>query len=140
MPTPADRLEAARSSGDPDVLRALVAVGLPFVDQALAENPRTPQDAPAALAAAPRGRCTAWNDNRLLRLLAEHPSADAPVLDVVLAAVAEQLAAGQRPYAAVIALAARVEVPAGRVRALGESAGASARVRGRVARVLAGRR
>ncbi|MFF0295049.1 hypothetical protein ACFYST_16650 [Kitasatospora sp. NPDC004614] len=136
MPTPADRLAEARASTDPAALRALTAVGLPFVDQALAENPHTPPDVLARLAEV---RHSDWNDNRLLYLLAEHPGADGAVLDAVLAAVAECLAAGRRPFAAVLALAARLDVPAERVRALGRSAGASARLRAGLARVLAER-
>ncbi|PJN21935.1 hypothetical protein [Kitasatospora sp. CB02891] len=136
MPTPADHLAAARAASDPAALRALASTGLPFIDQALAANPHTPPDTLTQLAGV---RHSAWNDNRLLWLPAEHPGADDPVLHAVLAAVAELLAAGERPYAAAVALARRPEVPVERVRALGESAGASARLRGRVARALAGR-
>ncbi|MFD8482232.1 hypothetical protein [Kitasatospora sp. NPDC059673] len=136
MPTPADRLAAARASADPAELRALTDVGLPFVDQALAENPQTPPDALLLLAGVRRGD---WNDNRLLCLLAQHPGADGTVLGAVLAAVAERLTAGQRPYAATLALAGRPEVPVEQVRALGRLAGASARLRRGMARVLAGR-
>ncbi|KDN82509.1 hypothetical protein [Kitasatospora cheerisanensis] len=136
MPTPADRLAEARESSDPAALRALTATGYAFVDQALAVNPHTPPDALAVLAGA---RHSVWNDNCLLGLLAEHPAADGAVLHAVLAAVAERLAAGERPYTAALALARRPELPADGVRALGRTAGASARLRRRLARALDGR-
>ncbi|RKE21780.1 hypothetical protein [Streptomyces sp. TLI_171] len=136
MPTPADRLAEARTSGDPAVLRRLVDTGYPFVHQALAVNPRTPPDALARLAGARHG---GWNDNLLLHLLAEQPAVVGPVLEAVLAAVADQLAAGERPYAAALALAARADLPAERVRALGSATGASARLRRGLERRLAAR-
>ncbi|MFJ1754288.1 hypothetical protein [Kitasatospora sp. NPDC088134] len=136
MPTPADRLAEARSSREAAVLRGLVGTGYPFVDQALAENPDTPVDVLVALAGA---RWGGWNGNRLLFLLAGHPAADGAVLAAVGEAVGACLAAGERPYAAVLALAARPGFPVERARALGESAGASARLRSGLARVLAER-
>ncbi|MFJ5233743.1 hypothetical protein ACIQBJ_28070 [Kitasatospora sp. NPDC088391] len=136
MPTPADRLAEARGSGEAAVLRGLVGTGYPFVDEALAENPDTPVDVLVALAGA---RWGGWNRNRVLFLLAGHPAADGVVLAAVGEAVAEALGAGERPYAAVLVLAARPGFPVERARALGELAGASARLRGGLARVLAGR-
>ncbi|MCX5134849.1 hypothetical protein OOK06_22515 [Streptomyces sp. NBC_00340] len=72
---------------------------------------------------------SAWNDNRLLRLLAEHPGADLRVLRAVLDAVATKLAEGERPYVAVLALADRLELEADELRKLGTFQGASARLR-----------
>lgn len=124
--SPVDHLAAARSCRDPAELRRLAAGPYPFVWQALAKNPYTPPDALVALASA---RSDAWNDHRLLSLLALHPSADPAVPAAVLEAVTGLLAKGARPYAAALALAARPEVEPARAMALGALPGASARLR-----------
>ncbi|WP_328444273.1 hypothetical protein OG780_02785 [Streptomyces sp. NBC_00386] len=126
VPTPADHLALASAEKDSTVLRRLAHCPYPFVRQALAANPHTPPSALLDLSAA---RDSSWNDNRLLRLLAEHPAADATVLRAVRDAVAEKLEEGERPYAAVLALADRPELEAETVRSLGTLAGASARLR-----------
>ncbi|WP_328864808.1 hypothetical protein [Streptomyces sp. NBC_00304] len=126
MPTPADYLALAHSERDSLVLRRLVKCPYPFVRQALAVNPHTP---PEALQELSRTRDSVWNDNRLLHLLADHPRSDLVVLRAVLEAVAARLDEGERPYAAVLALADRFELDADEVRRLGTLRGASARLR-----------
>lgn len=133
MPTPADLLALARAESDSSVLHRLVQCPYPFVWQALATNPHTP---PAALLELAAARDSAWNDNRLLHLLAEHPHSDRAVLRAVLDATAAKLAEGERPYAAVLALAGREEIGADEVQPLGALHGASARLRGLLARRL----
>ncbi|MET9917560.1 hypothetical protein [Streptomyces sp. NPDC006435] len=133
MHTPADYLELARTENDGQVLHRLVGSPYPFVWQALAANPHTP---PAALLELSAARDSVWNDNRLLWLLAEHPRADRTVLRAVLDATAAVLAEGERPYAAVLALAGRGELEADEVERLGTLRGASARLRGLLARRL----
>ncbi|MCX5285576.1 hypothetical protein [Streptomyces sp. NBC_00198] len=108
------------------MLQSLARCPYPFVWQALAANPHTP---PAALQELTTARDSVWNDNRLLRLLAEHPGADHAVLRTVLDAVATKLAEGERPYAAVLALADRLELEADELMKLGTFQGASARLR-----------
>lgn len=136
MRTPADYLELARASKDAAVLRRLVRCPYSFVWHALAANPHT---LPVALAELSAARDSGWNDNKLLRLLAEHPRADRAALDAVLAATAARLADGERPYAAVLALADREELDADEVRRLGVFRGASARLRTGLARRLTAR-
>lgn len=136
MHTPADHLELARTASDSFVLHRLARCPYPFVWQALAANPDTP---PAALLELSAARDSVWNDNRLLRLLAEHPRADRTVLRAVFDATAAKLAEGERPYAAVLALAGRLEqsgIEVYEVEWLGELRGASARLRGLLARRL----
>ncbi|MEV8318702.1 hypothetical protein AB0Q95_31555 [Streptomyces sp. NPDC059900] len=133
MRSPADYLERARTETDSSALRQLARCPYPFVWQALAANPHTP---PAALLELSAARDSSWNDNRLLRLLAGHPRADRTVLKAVLDATAAKLAAGERPYAVVLALAAREEIEADEVTPLGDLRGASARLRGLLARRL----
>lgn len=136
MHTPADHLERARTASDSSVLLRLARCPYPFVWQALAANPDTP---PAALLELSAARDSVWNDNRLLRLLAEHPRADRTVLRAVFDATAAKLAEGERPYAAVLALAGRLEeseIEVYEVKRLGELRGASARLRGLLARRL----
>ncbi|MFD9398149.1 hypothetical protein ACFWA4_04920 [Streptomyces sp. NPDC060011] len=108
------------------MLQSLARCPYPFVWQALATNPHTP---PTVLQELTTARDSVWNDNRLLRLLAEHPGADQAVLRTVLDAVATKLAEGERPYAAVLALADRLELEADELRKLGTFQGASARLR-----------
>ncbi|MFI2670830.1 hypothetical protein ACH5AU_14975 [Streptomyces albidoflavus] len=103
---------------------------------ALAANPRTPA---AALVELAEARDSPHNDNALLRLLAERPEAGPVVLLATLAAVAAKLAEGERPYAAVLALARRPELDAAEVAALGTLPGASARLRRGLSRRLAAR-
>ncbi|MGW3007725.1 hypothetical protein ACWC9R_02655 [Streptomyces sp. NPDC001219] len=124
--TPADYLELARVESDSAVLHQLARCPYPFVWHALAANPST---APGTLLELSTVQDSAWNDNRLLRLLAEHPRADRTVLRAVRDAVAAKLAEGERPYAAVLALAGRTELAAAEVRQLGALRGASARLR-----------
>lgn len=73
MPTPADYLALAHAERDIVVLQRLAQCPYPFVWQALAANPHTP---PVALQELSTARDSVWNDNRLLRLLAEHPGAN----------------------------------------------------------------
>ncbi|MFD6921885.1 hypothetical protein ACFV99_16945 [Streptomyces sp. NPDC059944] len=108
------------------MLQSLARCPYPFVWQALAANPHTP---PAALQELTTARDSVWNDNRLLRLLAEHPGADHAVLRTALDPVATKLAEGERPYAAVLALADRLELEADELMKLGTFQGASARLR-----------
>ncbi|MFE6041040.1 hypothetical protein [Streptomyces sp. NPDC056452] len=126
MPTPADYLALAHDERDGLALQRLAKCPYPFVWQALAANPHTPPEALQELSAA---RDSVWNDNRLLRLLADHPSANPVVLRAVLEAVAAKLDEGERPYAAVLALAGRLELEVDEVRKLGTLRGASARLR-----------
>lgn len=137
MPTPADHLELARTESDGAALCRMADTPYPFVRHALAANPHCP---PAALLKLSATRDCVWNDNMLLRLLAGHPRADRTVLRAVLAATARQLADGERPYAAVLALAERPELTVEEVAALGTLHGASARLRGRLTRQLGRRR
>jgi hypothetical protein len=124
--TPADHLALAHAEKDASVLQRLAKGPYPFVRQALATNPHTP---PVALLELSQARDSVWNDNRLLRLLAEHPGSNRTVLRAVLDAVAAKLDEGERPYAAVLALADRPELAADEVRRLGTLRGASARLR-----------
>lgn len=126
MPTPADYLALAHAERDTLVLQRLAKCPYPFVWQALATNPHTPPEALQELSAA---RDSVWNDNKLLRLLADHPGANPVVLRAVLEAVAAKLDEGERPYAAVLALADRLELEVDEVRKLGTLRGASARLR-----------
>lgn len=126
MPTPADYLALAHAEKDSVVLQRLAQCPYPFVWQALAANPHTP---PVALQELSTARDSVWNDNKLLRLLAEHPGANPVVLRAVLDAVASKLEEGERPYAAVLALADRPELETDEVRRLGSLRGASARLR-----------
>ncbi|MGX1761275.1 hypothetical protein ACWIG5_30895 [Streptomyces lydicus] len=134
VPTPADHLELAHTEDDSSVLHRLARSPYPFVWHALAANPHT---APATLLELSTARDSAWNDNRLLRLLAGHPRADRAVLRAVRDATAAQLAEGERPYAAVLALTGRTELTTDEVRQLGALRGASARLRNRLDRHLA---
>ncbi|GAA3143411.1 hypothetical protein ACFQ0X_06705 [Streptomyces rectiviolaceus] len=133
MHTPADYLELARTEHDSAVLHRLARCPYPFVWQALAANPST---SPGTLLELSTAQDSAWNDNRLLCLLAKHPGADRSVLRAVRDAVAAKLAEGERPYAAVLALAGRTELAAAEVRQLGALRGASARLRSRLDRHL----
>ncbi|WP_405809427.1 hypothetical protein OG524_06525 [Streptomyces sp. NBC_01520] len=133
MHTPADYLELAHAENDTAVLHRLSRCPYPFVWQALAANPSTASGTLLELSTA---HDSAWNDNRLLRLLAEHPSADHAALRAVLDAVAAKLVEGERPYAAVLALAGRTELQAAEVRELGTLRGASARLRRQLDRHL----
>ncbi|MGP3991260.1 hypothetical protein [Streptomyces sp. 3N207] len=101
--------------------------------RAVAANPHTPPDVLRELSEA---RDSPYADNELLHLLALHPRADEVVLRAVLAATAAKLAEGERPYAAVLALADRPELEADDVRGLGSLRGASARLRRGLARHL----
>jgi len=132
MSTPADYLELARSQHR-DELRRLARCPYPFVWRAVAANPHTPPDVLRELSEA---RDSPYADNELLRLLAVHPRADRDVLKAVLAATAAKLTEGERPYAAVLALADRAELNADDIQGLGALRGASARLRRGLARHL----
>ncbi|WEB43744.1 hypothetical protein MOV08_33690 [Streptomyces yunnanensis] len=134
MRTPADYLELARTEDDSTALHRLAQCPYPFVWHALAVNPRT---APETLVELSAAHDSTWNDNKLLCLLAEHPGADLMVLRAVRDVVAAKLTEGERPYAAVLALAARTELATEEVRRLGTLRGASARLRTRLGRRLA---
>ncbi|MEV7216457.1 hypothetical protein AB0O31_25620 [Kitasatospora cineracea] len=138
MRTPRYYLDLAGASSDAAVLRELAGSEYPFVRQAVAANPGTRADALFVLAA----RCRdvpaehgPWNDGALLHLLARHPATDRPALLAVLDAAAARLAAGARPYAAVLALAGRPE----ELLPLGCLPGASARLRAGLRRALSAR-
>ncbi|TDC25419.1 hypothetical protein E1265_07120 [Streptomyces sp. 8K308] len=136
MHSPADYLELARAASDGSVLRQLARRPHPFVWRAVAANPHTPAIVLLELCAA---RSTAWSDNELLHLLARHPQADRAVLLAVLNAAAEKLTEGERPYAAVLALAERIELTTTEVSPLGALPGASARLRRGLAHRLTAR-
>ncbi|MGI5326895.1 hypothetical protein [Actinomadura nitritigenes] len=136
--SPVDHRDAA-CDPDTDVqtLASLARCPYPFVWQALASNPSTPAHVLGDLCSK---RDSAWNDSRLLRLLAEHPSADRAVLLKVLAELeARLLASASRPYAAVLALAARRELKPEELQRLAALPGASARMRTGLRRRLANR-
>ncbi|MGW2028271.1 hypothetical protein [Streptomyces decoyicus] len=133
--TPADYLELARAEKDSSVLHRLARCPYPFVWHALAANAYTAPN--TLLELSTTAQDSAWNDNRLLCLLAEHPRADYTVLRAVRDAAAAKLAEGERPYAAVLALAGRMELATEEVRQLGALRGASARLRSRLDRHLA---
>ncbi|MFJ5886643.1 hypothetical protein [Kitasatospora cineracea] len=142
MRTPRYYLDLAGASPDAAVLRELAGSEYPFVRQAVAANPGTRADALFVLAA----RCRdvpaehgPWNDGSLLHLLARHPAADRPALLAVLDAAAARLAAGARPYAAVLALAGRPELRPEELLPLGRLPGASARLRAGLRRALSAR-
>ncbi|QKW40219.1 hypothetical protein HUT06_06545 [Actinomadura sp. NAK00032] len=83
---------------------------------------------------------SAWNDGRLLRLLAEHPNSDRTVLLKVLAELETRLLAStSRPYAAALALAARHELEPQEVQRLAALPGASPRMRSGLSRRLSER-
>ncbi|MFF1920915.1 hypothetical protein ACFVW8_10120 [Streptomyces sp. NPDC058221] len=136
MSTPAAYLALAHTERDDSALRRLAQCPYPFVWQALATNLHTP---PAVLLELSAARDSVWNDNRLLHLLAQHPGANRTVLRAVLDAVAAKLEQGERPYAAVLALADRPEFEPEEVRTLGTLRGASARLRRLLARQLSTR-
>ncbi|MFI6520886.1 hypothetical protein ACIBF1_35400 [Spirillospora sp. NPDC050679] len=133
LPTPADYLELARAEKDGSVLHRLARCPYPFVWHALASNSHTD---PETLLELCKAQDSAWNDNKLLHLLARHPRADRTVLRAVRDAVAVKLIEGERPYSAVLALAERRELAAEEVRQLGALNGASARLRSRLDRRL----
>ncbi|MFD7731623.1 hypothetical protein ACFV6F_14705 [Kitasatospora phosalacinea] len=134
--------DLANGSSDPVVLHELAGCPYPFVQHAVAANPCTPPAALTELSVfcgrAPDGR-NPWNDNYLLLLLARHPAADRAVLSAAVDAAAARLTAGTRPYAAVLALAERPELPPEELLALGRLPGASARLRRGLQRALAAR-
>lgn len=138
MRTPADYRDAASDpDADAETLCDLARCPYPFVWQALASNPSAPARVLRELCA--KGD-SAWNDNRLLRLIAEHPNADRVVLLEVLAELEVRLrTSATRPFAAVLALAARRELEPEEVRRLAALPGASARMRAGLRRRLAER-
>lgn len=136
--TPADYRDAASDpDADVEVLSELARCPYPFVWQALASHPRAPASVLRDLCSRRDG---AWNDNRLLRLIAEHPNADRVVLLTVLSELEGRLrTSASRPFAAVLALAARRELEPEEVRRLAALPGASARMRAGLRRRLAER-
>lgn len=136
--TPADYRDAASNPNtDVQTLHYLAQCPYPFVWQALAANPHTPACVLGELCSKSD---SAWNDSRLLRLLAEHPNATRDVLLNVLAELeACLLTSTSRPYAAVLALAARPELAPKELQNLAALPGASARMRAGLRRRLAER-
>lgn len=125
--TPADHLApAADPSSGEDVLRGLARSPYPFVWQALAANPGTPPDVLGRLRSQ---RDSVWNDNLLLARIAGHPRADRAVLLGLIDELGDRLSAGDRPFAAVLALAERAELTRDEVLSLAGLPGASARLR-----------
>ncbi|WP_290856301.1 hypothetical protein [Hamadaea sp.] len=123
-------------TGD-EVLRALADSPYSFVWTALAANPNTPRDVLARLCGQRSG---IWNDNQLLLLIALHPHADRAVLLEVLDQLRAKLAKREsRPYAAVLAMADRVEIDPAEIWDLGRTPGASARMRRGLRRRIADR-
>ena len=120
-----------------EVLSELARCPYPFVWQALASHPNAPASVLRDLCSR---RDSVWNDNRLLRLIAEHPNADRTVLLKVLSELEVRLrTSASRPFAAVLALAARRELEPEEVRRLAALPGASARMRAGLRRRLAER-
>ncbi|MEU7868992.1 hypothetical protein [Dactylosporangium sp. NPDC049140] len=137
--SPADYVRLARDPELPAaVLRELAGSPYLFVRFAVAGHPN------ADLAALRRvweaGECNGYDFNHLLRLLAVHPAADRGLLLEVRGAAARLLeTAVERPYAAVLALAARPELTDAEVRALTNLPGASRRLRRGILAALAER-
>ncbi|MEU9040692.1 MULTISPECIES: hypothetical protein [unclassified Kitasatospora] len=131
-----DYRRLAERTSNPDVLRQVARGEYPFVWHAIARNAAAPADLLAALALR---RHSTWNDNRLLLLLAVHPALTGAALDGLVDLVAERLREGDRPYAAVLELTRRPELPAERLRRLGLLPGASTRLRRGITRALAAR-
>ncbi|MCW2862622.1 MAG: hypothetical protein JWP48_4330 [Actinoallomurus sp.] len=136
--TPADYLAAAShpEAGD-GMLGHLARCPYTFVWQAVASHPRTPAHLLGELCSK---RDSAWNDNRLLRLIVEHPNADRGVLLTVLGELESRLRTSTiRPFAAALALADRPELTPEEVEPLAALPGASARMRRGLRRRLAQR-
>ncbi|MFJ8477257.1 hypothetical protein [Kitasatospora sp. NPDC094011] len=133
---PGDHLRLAERTADPEVLRVLAGGDYPFVWRVIARNAATPVEVLAALA---ERRNSSWDDNDRLKLVAARPDLTVEVLDGLVEVVAERLREGERPYAAVLLLARRPEVPAERVNRLGHLPGASGRLRRGIGRALAAR-
>ncbi|MFE7525563.1 hypothetical protein ACFU7Y_07555 [Kitasatospora sp. NPDC057542] len=131
-----DYLRLAERTSNPDVLRRLAQGEYPFVWHAIASNAAAPADLLASLSTR---RNSTWNDNCLLRLIAAHPALTGAALDGLVDLVGDRLAEGDRPFAAVLALARRPELPAERLHRLGRQPGASARLRRGITRALAER-
>ncbi|MFI9163231.1 hypothetical protein [Kitasatospora aureofaciens] len=132
----ADYRRLAERTSDPDVLRRLARAEYPFVWHAIARNAAAPADLLVPLAAR---RHSTWNDNCLLQLVAAHPALTAADLDGLVPLLAARLREGDRPYAAVLELARRSELPAERLNWLGHLPGASTHLRRGIARALAAR-
>ncbi|WP_051826804.1 hypothetical protein [Kitasatospora aureofaciens] len=131
-----DYRRLAERTSDPDVLRRLARAEYPFVWHAIARNAAAPADLLVPLAAR---RNSTWNDNCLLQLVVAHPALTAADLDVLVPLLAVRLREGDRPYAAVLELARRSELPAERLNWLGHLPGASIHLRRGIARALAAR-
>ncbi|GAA3981146.1 hypothetical protein GCM10023085_74350 [Actinomadura viridis] len=126
--SPADYLALARApETGADLLRHLAGSPYSFVWQAVAVHPNTPPDVLLRLCSQ---RDSAWNDNRLLALIAGHPRAGRDVLLAVLGEVTARLGTpGNRPYAAGLRLAERTELEPDEILPLAALPGASRRFR-----------
>ncbi|MFJ8623850.1 hypothetical protein ACIRD3_13525 [Kitasatospora sp. NPDC093550] len=131
-----DYLRLAERTSHPEVLRRLAVGEYSFVWHAIARNAAAPADLLVALSTR---RHSTWNDNHLLQLLAVHPALTGADLDGLVDLLAARLREGDRPYAAVLALARRPEPSAERLHGLGQLPGASTRLRRGITRALAAR-
>ncbi|MFI9363217.1 hypothetical protein ACIG5E_19505 [Kitasatospora sp. NPDC053057] len=131
-----DYRRLAERTSNPDVLRQLARADYPFVWHAIARNAAAPADLLVPLSAR---RHSTWNDNCLLQLIAAHPALTGAELDGLVPLLAARLREGDRPYAAVLELARRPELPAERLNWLGHLPGSSAHLRRGIARALAAR-
>jgi sirohydrochlorin ferrochelatase len=129
-----------RAAEHPDLdaagLSELAASPYPFVRLAVARHVRTP---PATLTALLDSELSSWDRNHLLQVVSAHPGADHATLLAVLERVAALLAAGERPYAAVLTLAGRTELAPDEVRPLTNLPGTTRRLRARLLTVIAAR-
>lgn len=127
MRSPATYLDRALASdASPDELRELAQCPYPFVWQALAERTDVMPD---VLALMVHRSDSAWNDNALLVAIAVTPQANRAVLLAVLQRVMDLLGSGERPFAAGLALAGRVELTRDEVARLLDAPGGSRRFR-----------
>jgi hypothetical protein len=130
---PKDYLDAARDPATTAAeLQSLAECPFVFVHLALAERPDTPLEALRLIVPHEAG---GWNENRLLRLLAANPNADATVLRAVgqvIAAFLSTVHPRGHPYGAALALASRPLAPADLLDELVIAPGASHRFRHRL--------
>jgi hypothetical protein len=118
-------------------LTALARSPYSFVRLAVAQHPNANADTLAELVTSD---ITGWNRNHLLALVAKHPRADRRVLLATVDAVAAALSGSdERPYAAALALAERIELEPSEVRRLSWLPSASRRMRRGLERNLARR-
>lgn len=127
MRSPAAYLDRALASDtSPDELRELARCPYPFVWRALAERTDVMPD---VLALMVHQSDSTWNDNALLVSIAAAPQANREVLLAVLERVMELLDSGERPFAAGLALAGRVELTRDEAARLLDAPGGSRRFR-----------